>query len=361
MEKGGRTKRILEELRGLEALGHEVRLVCFHRPPDWVLEQIEPDISWRCLEKTSRGVDFGLLRKLRSEVRTFGADVLHSHCEGSALYLGLAAKASRKRCVATVHRSELGFYEPRFKNRLLFRFVDGFIAVSHERRNQMLHGLGIGDRPSAVVHWGVDAESVVLIDQDEARKQLNVKGSPSILSVGHLGPIKGHDDSIEAFSHVVPSFPDAHLYIAGDGSEGDFRRLQDLIVSLGLSDAVTLLGQVNDVSARFDACDIFLQPSREEAFGLVFIEAGIHRKPVIATRIGGIPEIVVDQETGFLVDIVSPEALTAAITRLCNDVDLRLEMGIAAERRISDHFLQAEKVKQLADFLEAVATNRKPG
>jgi len=242
-------------------------------------------------------VYFGLLRTFRREVRSFGADVLHSHCEGSALYLGLTGRIAGKRCIATVHRSELSFYEPRLKNRLLFRFVDGFIAVSQERRNQMLHGLGIGERPSAVVHWGVDVDSVDVMDQDEARDQLNVKGTPSLLSVGHLGPIKGHDDSVEAFSHVVPVFPDAHLYIAGDGSEGDFRRLQDLIASRGLSDAVTLLGQVNDVSARFDACDIFLQPSREEAFGLVFIEAGIRRKPVLATRIGGIPEIVTDRAT----------------------------------------------------------------
>lgn len=305
-------------------------------------------------------MDFSLLRKLHSEVRTFGADLLHAHCEGSALYLGLAGKTSRKRCIATVHRSELGFYEPRLKNRIFYKFVDAFIAVSHERRDQMLHGLGVGDRPISVVHWGVDVDSVVAINQDEARTQLKVKGSPSILSVGHLGPIKGHDDSIEAFSHVVRVYPDAYLYIAGDGSEGDFKRLQKLIATHSLSHAVTLLGQVSDVAARFDACDIFLQPSREEAFGLVFIEAGIHGKPVVATRIGGIPEIVVDQETGLLVDIASPEALAEAIMRLCNDAELRNEMGLAGARRVSEHFTQTAKVGQLAHFLEAVATDRKP-
>ena len=100
----------------------------------------------------------------------------------------------------------------------------------------------------------------------------------------------------------------------------------------------TFLGQINNVPQWLEACDIFVQPSIEEAFGLVFAEAGAKGKPVIATKVGGIKEIIIDGETGYLVPPASPERLAQALKTLLESPDERKYLGENAYKRISTQF-----------------------
>lgn len=357
MDKGGRTKRIADEYAGLQKLGHSVLLVSFSEPPSWVLDTYAHSADWVVIPKGSAKLDWSLLRRLYREASRFNADVFHAHCEGSALYAGIVSKLLRRKCIGTVHRSDLRYYTAGWRHRVFYRFVDAFVAVSFERCEQMKRSLGIGSRPLKVIHWGVDARSIAASeDRQTARRDLGVTADPVLLSVGHLGEIKGHDDAIKAFVDVRKRLPGAHLYLAGDGSKEDYTRIRGLLETFELSDAVSLLGQVTDVQRWFSACDVFLLASREEAFGLVFIEAGLRRRPTIATRVGGIPEIIIDKETGLLVDPRSPDQITQAVLSLLTEEGRSAAMGEAAFARVTKEFSLQGKVADLAAYFSEVTT-----
>ena len=114
--------------------------------------------------------------------------------------------------------------------------------------------------------------------------------------------------------------------------------LTDLTYKLNIDKNVTFLGQINNVPTWLEACDIFIQPSIEEAFGLVFAEAGAKSKPVIATAVGGIKEIVVSEETGILVPPASPKKLENALQILLNSTKTRKKYGDNGYKRIVENF-----------------------
>lgn len=176
-----------------------------------------------------------------------------------------------------------------------------------------------------------------------------------LFSLGHLGPIKGHEDSIKAMPAIRNKFPEARLYIAGDGLAEDHERLHALIEDLSLQGVVILLGQITNSLEWLQACDIFLQPSREEAYGLVFLEAGLCAKPSVATAIGGIPEIVIDGETGYLVNTRSPSEVAEKVNELIASESDRLSMGEAARRYISKNFDLSDRIDQLERLLQLMA------
>ena len=356
MEKGGRTKRIHEELQGLRERGHDVRLVVFAEPPEWIRRRYPDSDTWTVLAKREGGRDLALIPKLRSLIRAFRPHIIDAHCEGSALYAGLASRLTASKCVATVHRSEPAFYRRSWKTRLCYQFTDGLVAVSEANRHLMTTGIGLPREKIAVIRWGIDAEPQSSAPgQREAREQLDLPDGAIALSLGHLGPIKGHEDSIRAIAQVREQVPGIRLYIAGDGAPGDYTRIEGLIGELGLEERVTLVGQVANPLDWLAACDVFLLPSIEEAFGLVFLEAGLCGRPAIGTRIGGIPEIIRDGVTGYLVDPGDPEAISKRLLSILESPDAADRMGVAARKHVTGNFLLNDRIDELCAYLERIA------
>lgn len=359
LEKGGRTKRVVEEYEGLLQRGHNVTLVTFSQPPRWVLKQYASSSSWKVLNKSKLKFDPLLLARFLRVSVAEKIEIIDAHCEMSAFYGGLVSKILRRSSVGTIHRSLLRYYEPTFKNRLYYRFLNGFVAVSGERKDRMINQLGLKDNNLPIVHWGIDPGLVPdELNPSDMRKTLHLPNCKIILSLGHLGIIKGHDDSINALPTVLEKFPKAKLYIAGDGTMGDYERLHELIESLKLQNSVILLGQITNPLEWMQACDIFLQPSLEEAFGLVFLEAGLCRKPTVATRVGGIPEIVIEKETGLLVEPGSPGQISASLIELLSSNELRVEMGEKANEWIHKQFLLNDQLLKLEEYFSSIV-NRK--
>jgi glycosyltransferase involved in cell wall biosynthesis len=163
---------------------------------------------------------------------------------------------------------------------------------------------------------------------------LSTDDLPVVLSVGRLVRSKGFDDILQAFSVVKQSVPNAKLVIVGDGLES--KNLKDLAASLGLSDSVEFKGILRGerLQTEYQRSSVFVLASKQvdddpatEAFGLVLVEAAMHGKPLVATRIGGIPEIVRDGVNGVLVPQNNPRELGLAITRLLSDKELRQKLG----------------------------------
>jgi len=293
-------------------------------------------------------------------VRHNKIDLLHSHCESSSFYSGLIGTLLRIPTVATIHRSELRFYAPTWRNRLYYRFVNFFITVSDDRRSRLTGQLSLPENRVQTIHWGIGkASRPEDLGTLAYRKKLGLNDGQILLSLGHLGPIKGHEDSIRAMALIKPEFPNCRLYIAGDGEITDHERLHELIESLNLQGDVILLGQITNALDWMMACDIFLQPSREEAFGLVFLEAGLCRKPTVATRVGGIPEIIEDGVNGYLVQPNAPDQLADRILQLLSSKEKMDTMGESASDIVSQRFDLETQVAALEQFFTSVIKQRR--
>jgi glycosyltransferase involved in cell wall biosynthesis len=156
---------------------------------------------------------------------------------------------------------------------------------------------------------------------------------PRLLVLGRLVPGKGVDTAISAFARVRLAFPAARLIVGGDGSEHE--RLQCQARDLGLGDAIDFLGRVAhaEVPGLLDAASLVLMPSHVEAFGLVALEAALMQRPVVASRVGGLLEVVADGLTGVLVPRGDAGAMAEAAIALLGDEARCRRLGLAARAR----------------------------
>ena len=162
--------------------------------------------------------------------------------------------------------------------------------------------------------------------------------SPRLLCLGRLDGVKGFDLALAAFASIAARFPRARLVIAGDGPERP--ELERQAAELGLGDAVEFSGWAapDAVPALINSATVVVMPSRSESFGLVALEAAMMARPVVATRVGGLVEIVVHQQTGLLVEPEDSSALAEAIASLLNHPQTATHMGKAARQRAQEVF-----------------------
>jgi glycosyltransferase involved in cell wall biosynthesis len=179
---------------------------------------------------------------------------------------------------------------------------------------------------------------------------------PMCLMLGTYEPRKGHEFLLRAIQRVVRSRPDAKLVICGFGYPFEISRVRAMIESLGLAEAVLLEGFRQDVADLLEASDVLLVPSQSgESFGLTIVEAMSHQVPVIATRVGGIPEVLQDGEGGFLVAPDDVDELAERILQLLNDEALRRQQGAKGLRRFEQKF-KAQRMAQ--EYAELVRDDR---
>jgi glycogen(starch) synthase len=199
-------------------------------------------------------------------------------------------------------------------------------TLEHVRR--LVPGIG---RRSSCIYYGIPPPA-------EPPKPLKLH-PPRLLCLGRLAPEKGFDVAITALPRVLRRFPDARLRIAGDG---ELRAaLERLARERGVADAVRFSGWTDPaaVPALINEASIVWMPSRwEEAFGLVAAETALMARPIVATRVGGLPEVVLDGATGLLVDADAPDALARATLALLDQPERATRLGQAARARAARLF-----------------------
>jgi glycogen(starch) synthase len=168
---------------------------------------------------------------------------------------------------------------------------------------------------------------------------------PCLLYLGRLSREKGVDRAVTAFRSVAQRCPDARFLIAGDGPERDALKRQT--TALGLSEAVRFLGWVppENVPQLLDSASILILPSRADSFPLVGLQAALMERPVVAFDVGGVPEMIVDRETGLLVDAANADKLAEAVSYLLEHPDDAMRMGKAARGRALQMFSFDRHVK----------------
>jgi D-inositol-3-phosphate glycosyltransferase len=222
---------------------------------------------------------------------------------------------------------------------------DRIVAMSRAEGRALVRLYGASKDRICVAEPGVDLHSAGPGAVTALRGELDVEGRRVVLFAGRLEPLKGADTLIEAIAEMDrdPHLQDVVcLFIgedSGDGAKasrgGERRRLENLAAEAGIGDRIRFLGAVpHDRLARYYAlADVCVVPSRVETFGLVALEAQAQGTPVVASRVGGLPEVVADEETGLLVEGREPRDYCAAISKILHDEAGRERMGEAARRR----------------------------
>jgi glycosyltransferase involved in cell wall biosynthesis len=283
-----------------------------------------------------------LVRYLRSE----SVDVLHAHKFGSNAWASLL-RAPGRTPVVIAHEHTWSYEgQPmrRFLDReLISRRCDRIIAVSDLDRQRMIEIEHIDPRRIVRVHSGIPTSTPTGHD---VRSELRIpREAPVVASVGDLRPQKAYEVLLEATADLRRSHPSMRVLIAGEGPER--HKLEQLIDSLGLRDAALLLGRRADVVDVLAACDVVVSCSDFEGTPLAVIESMAAGKPVVATRVGGLPDLVEDGVTGVLVEPRSPTGLAQAIDGLLARPDRAVEMGRRGRERQRAEFTMDVTMRRL--------------
>jgi phosphatidylinositol alpha-1,6-mannosyltransferase len=239
------------------------------------------------------------------------------------------------------------------------RLTDAAVAVSSFTRDAAIK-LGLDPARVTVIHNAVDAERFTPGPPDAAiQARFGLAGKRLLLCLARLDERKGQDKLLEAMPEILAAVPDTVLLLVGGGDEE--ARLRSIAASLQLGTAVLFAGVAanDELVAFYRTADVYVMPNRTtpggdtEGFGLVFLEAGACARPVIGGRAGGVPDAILDGETGYLVNGTSPSEIAQACIRLLTDLELAFRIGqngLAHSRRHTWK-AQAEKFLALCDAL----------
>ena len=284
------------------------------------------------------------LRRLVGLLRAGQYDIVHSHLFRADIYAGLAVAQlgeARPLLVTTRHNDDRFFLNPfvGMVHYALSARQDLIIAISdHVARFTIARGVRDPRRVRRVYHgleppdtreWARDAERI--------RLELGVGADDFLVgNVGRLAPQKGQRVLVEAMPLLLERVPRAHVLIAGGGDLEEL--LRELADELGVAERVHVLGPRRDVPALMHALDVFAMPSIWEGFGIVLLEAMAAGKPVVASRVATIPEVVLDGETGLLVPAGDEVALAEALASFAESPDAARRMGEAGRARLQRYF-----------------------
>jgi teichuronic acid biosynthesis glycosyltransferase TuaC len=355
---------IAEPLRELEKLGIESCVVAVRPFHDSRAESnaIAPNATWVRYPAIPCGIGLAsagaflyasLISRVRRLHQSQRINLIHAH---AALPSGHAAVLLSRElkipCVITVHGLDAFFDRqvPGYPGRWC-KQVSQFVYCSAARV------ICISERVCAEVAAGVPASvRTCVIYNGVDHKMFSPEPSASlpdtVLSVGNLIPIKGHELLLRALATVLPRYPNVSCEIIGDGSER--QRLTALAKECNLASNVRFLGRQNrrQVTDAMRRCALFALPSRYEGLGCVYLEAMSSEKPVIACRGQGIAEVIQHGNNGWLVGPDNLEELVQALTTLLESLSLRRRLGEAARRTIVESFTSAHQAVQLARLYE---------
>jgi len=349
--RGGQNQ-VLTTVMGLRTLGHRTMLVA-HSDGE-LKRRAEEGLDLISLAPKTE-MDLSAAWRLSRVLKQLKPDVVHAHDPHGVAMAGLALSMSTQLAKPPLVAARRVDFHLRGSSlsRWKYRQVDCFICASEAIR-QMLVGDGVPAARAVTVHEGIDIERLDSASPAKLHEELWLPHhAPIVGNVAALVPHKGQRHLIEAARLVLPQVPDARFIVAG---EGELRpALERQIKDHHLEKHVLLVGFRPDVLSLHKAFDIFVMSSVTEGLGTSLLDAMAAGKPVVATMTGGIPEVVVDGETGFLVPPRDHTAMAAAIVRLLKDEELRRRMGEAGRARACSLFSAERMVLETLRVYQRVA------
>jgi glycosyltransferase involved in cell wall biosynthesis len=279
---------------------------------------------------------------MREQIR-----LVQTFFESSDLWAGFVVKAFSKAKLIWSRR-DMGILRTRkhlLGYRWMSRFPDAVFAVSEQVRQECILTDGIEPERVFTIYNGLDLSRWMSVPRADASKK-----APSVTTVGNIRRVKGHDLFIRAAAQIVKRIEDVQFSIAGAVLDPQyFDELQSLVEELHLTGHFRFLGGDTDLPQLLANSQIFVLPSRSEGFSNAIIEAMASSLPVVATRVGGNGEAVVDGASGYLVPPEDVDALASAIERLLLDPLKASRMGAAGRQLVVERFTADAMMKSIVE------------
>ena len=319
-------------IQGLIARGHDCA-IAGRRGSPFMTRDHGGEIVVR-VEAPFRGeADLWSAWTLARALRRFDIDLVHAHTSHALTHAVLACALARRGKVVASRRVDFP-PRPNGFSRWKYARADGIVAISH-RIAEVMRTFGVPESKLKVVHSGIDPARMDV--EPLPREELGVPADAPL--IGNVAALVGHKDQatlVAAMPALLRAQPHARLVIAG---EGPLRgALERQIAELNVGHAATLLGYRNDVPRLIKTFDLFVLSSSEEGLGTSVLDAMAAGVPVVATRAGGIPEMVRNDETGLLAPIGDSDALARAMISVIEDAALRERLTQAAHRLVMESF-----------------------
>jgi glycosyltransferase involved in cell wall biosynthesis len=297
------------------------------------------------------GLRPGMIERLRRLFRKWEIDIVHTHNTKPLLYAGPAARlAGVPVVVHTAHGQRYGSSRPHtWMFVLACRTANRVVCVSHDSARLRLRE-GVPSAKTCTIWNGINVSRF-------SCRGPNPDG-PAVL-VARLVPEKSVETLLRAAALALRAEPSFRLEIVGDGPR--FAALNQLARDLGISRQVSFLGEVAEVGDLLGRARMFVLPSLTEGISLSLLEAMAQGLPVVATAVGGTPEVVVDGQSGLLVPPVDPAALAAAMLRIWSDPELSRRMGAAARQRVEQDFNVAITTANYESLYQELSRARRAG
>ncbi|MBI2358975.1 MAG: glycosyltransferase family 4 protein [Deltaproteobacteria bacterium] len=337
---GGGESQVMGLLSYLSRNGHRNHLLCH---PRGVLFQEAKKLDVEVLPLSMRNdLDLRPVFRLRRRIRREAYEIVHFHTKrGHALSLWFGRPHPAVKYIVT-RRMDYPVKKGWYTNCLYNRKVDGVVAISRKIAEVLIAG-GVRAEKIRVIHSG--------IDPDCFRAMAECPSAPGEIVIGTVAALeerKGHRFLLQAAAVLKAQGHRVRYRLAGEGTQ--MEPLKKIVVQSGLESDVEFAGFVTDIPKFLSSVDLFVLPSLYEGLGISVLEAMAAGKPVVASRTGGIPEIVMDRVTGVLVPPQDPQALARAIAELVSHNGLRRMMGEKGRERVLKDFTLAEMAKKNENF-----------
>jgi len=277
--------------------------------------------------------------------------LIHAHEFSAIVYGWIVARLTKIPFVGTVHGKN--YYWEKFRRRLAYRLVSRsghLIAVSEDLKRFIVDKVGIPASRIRVIHNGIEPGTPVSdAEVNRCRTELGLQAGDLIIgTVGSLYPVKGHQYLLDAMPAVIKRFPNSVLLLVG---RGDLEvSLKEQAKRLGIEERVRFLGMRQDVPRLLAVMHVFVLPSLSEGLSMALLEAMVSGKPVVATLVGGNPELIDHGRTGFLVQSEDARDLAANLVKLLSDPGMMQQFGRQAAERVRQQFSIGEMVDRYRDL-----------
>ena len=359
----GGAERVVEQIAcGLSSDRYRVSVSCLYDPGP-MAESIRAagipvtDLGMR--GKWDARVAHRLCRLLRRErVHILHAHMIHANLLGSLV----GRLAGVPVVITTRHNVNIGGALRETLNRWSRGWRDAVVAISAEVRDAELRRGGEDPSRLVLITNGIRVETFASPDRARSqhlREAWDIASDRAVIgTVSRFREQKGHRYLLEAMPSILDAMPGVQALLVGDGPL--YAETKRMCEAMGLADAVTFTGIRAEVPEILALLDLFVLPSLWEGLPIALLEAMAAGKAVVATRVGGVPEVVVNGVTGLLVPPRDPGALADAVVRLLRDPELRRRMGEGGQERVRERFSVERMVRQTEDLYERRLTQKAP-
>ena len=318
---------------GLRSKGHEVLIISFYNMHTAITERLEENgIRIEYLGK-KKGFDSSIVLKMRKIMKVFQPDIIQTH-RYVLPYVFLSSIGMKVKRVHTVHNiaeKEVPRKQLPLQKILIEKFGVIPVAITPITKKSIEEYYGLNDNKVPLIYNGIDLTRCI------PKKNTQITGTAKVLHVGRFAPQKNHIMMVEAFADVVKKYPTCELNLVGDGDLVE--SVKQRVNELGIEENVRFIGLLDMVYKKMSESDIFILPSNYEGMPITLIEAMTTGLPIVATAVGGVPDMIEDEKSGLLV-AVSKDKIAEAIIRLLDNETLREKVSQGAMLKARDFSLE---------------------